>query len=207
MEKYGILGAEGGGGVMLIAFGANAPSQAGAPLDAIAQALSHLESSGARIMRFSRLYQSPAWPAGSGPDYVNAAAMISTPLSSQAFLRHILTIEDQMGRVRVERWGPRPIDLDLIACGDMIFPDPVEWRRWADMTPAQIAETQTPELILPHPRAHQRAFVLKPLRDIAPDWRHPILGLTAADLAADLSDADMQAVSPVEDTEIFAKWR
>ncbi len=107
------------------------------------------------LERQSHLYRTaPVGPPQ--PDYINACAVVSTTLESHTLLTTLLTIEQQFGRVRLERWGPRLLDLDLLLYDDQIL--------------------DTPSLQLPHPRMHERAFVLVPLAEIAPSWVHPLMG-------------------------------
>ncbi len=106
------------------------------------------------LERQSHLYcTAPVGPPQ--PDYVNACAVVATTLEPHTLLTTLLTIEQQFGRVRLERWGPRLLDLDLLLYDDQIL--------------------DTPSLQLPHPRMHERAFVLVPLAEIAPQWIHPVI--------------------------------
>ena len=115
-------------------------------------------------MRRSRWWQSAAWPDPAAPAYLNAVAIVETPLSPRALMARLLQVEAEFGRRRTEPNAPRTLDLDLIAYGRQL-----------------IAE---PGLAVPHPRAHERLFVMGPLAEIAPDWVHPVMGQTAAALAA-----------------------
>ena len=102
------------------------------------------------------------------PRYLNAVVRIGTLLSPRATLRRLLEIEELLGRVRREQWGAREIDLDLLLYGDRIVADGA--------------------LRVPHPRLHERAFVLMPLAELAPDSYHPQMARTAAELLADLPE-------------------
>jgi 2-amino-4-hydroxy-6-hydroxymethyldihydropteridine diphosphokinase len=103
------------------------------------------------------------------PRFLNAALLLETTLSPTELLRELLAIEHRMGRDRtnVPAKGPRLIDLDLLFYDDVVL--------------------TTNELTLPHPAMHERAFVLSPLAEIAPNWRHPILRESVASLLANLS--------------------
>jgi 2-amino-4-hydroxy-6-hydroxymethyldihydropteridine diphosphokinase len=108
-------------------------------------------------------------PVGGNADqdwFYNRVAVIHTDLEAIPLLRTLIDIEGVLGRVRVERWGPRLIDLDLL------FRDQ--------------QTVDAPELILPHPRLHERGFVLYPLAEVAPNWCHPLLGLTVTELVEKL---------------------
>ncbi|MBW4707282.1 2-amino-4-hydroxy-6-hydroxymethyldihydropteridine diphosphokinase [Roseobacter sp. YSTF-M11] len=174
--------------IALIALGSNTPSGAGDPTETVEKAVAAIAQSVGVIRGVSRLYATPAFPVGSGPDFVNAALAVSTGLSAPRVIEILHGIEAQMGRLRHERWAPRTLDLDLIALGDRLLPDAQTHETWRSMPLAQ-QMTQTPDrLIVPHPRVQERAFVLVPLTDVAPDWVHPALNLSVAQMLAALPD-------------------
>ena len=104
-------------------------------------------------------------PLGQGP-YLNAAAGLQTTLRPRELLELLLAIERRLGRVRAERWGPRTLDLDLLLYDDRVIDEP--------------------GLRVPHPRMHERLFVLRPLAAIAPSARHPVLGTTVREILDNL---------------------
>lgn len=184
-------------GHALIALGANLPGEEGPPEITLRSALSVLEQAGVRLLRVSRFYRTPCFPVGAGPDYVNAAAAISTGLSPEALLALLHATEAGFGRARELRWGMRTLDLDLLALDGAVLPDLATWSHWQGL-PAEAQRLHAPqELILPHPRMHERAFVLVPLAEIAPEWQHPVLGLTVAAMCENLPLADRKAVKPL----------
>ncbi|WP_295952843.1 2-amino-4-hydroxy-6-hydroxymethyldihydropteridine diphosphokinase [uncultured Xanthomonas sp.] len=104
-----------------------------------------------RLLRASQLYRSPAWGREDQPDFINAAALVTTTLSAPELLQALLELEHRHGRQRLpgERWGPRTLDLDLLLYAEAVI--------------------DLPGLQVPHPFLHQRAFVLLPLAEIAAD--------------------------------------
>jgi len=167
-------GPEGEQGMILIGLGANLPSPAGGPVETLKAALHAISGGGARVADLSRFYRSAPVPPSGQPDYVNAVARVETGLDAAELLGLLHRVEAGFGRVRRLRNDARPLDLDLIAYGNEI-------------------RTGSPEL--PHPRMADRAFVLLPLADIAPDWRHPVTGTPLADLIARLPEG--QDISPL----------
>ena len=180
-----------------IAAGGNSTSPAGDPAKTIAAALADITRDIGPIVAISRFFRTPAFPPGSGPDFVNAAVIAVKSLEPAAALDALHRIEARYGRVRQVRWGARTLDLDLIAMGDRVLPDAATLREWMDL-PASEQSVRAPDrLILPHPRLQDRAFVLIPLAEIAPNWRHPLSGRTVAGMAAALAEAEKAAVCPL----------
>ena len=153
--------------MILMALGANLPTAAyGPPEGALGEALRRLAARGAPARARSRLWRSSPVPASAQPDYVNAVARLETALAPRALLEAMLTVEQELGRVRRERWGARTLDLDLLAYDAAIL--------------------DARKLTLPHPRLAERAFVLLPLAEVAPGWRHPASGRAVEDLIRSL---------------------
>jgi 2-amino-4-hydroxy-6-hydroxymethyldihydropteridine diphosphokinase len=183
----------------LVALGANLPFDGSPPAQTLARAVAALAEEGVTLLGLSRFFATPCFPAGAGPDYVNAAALLQTDSADDlaSILGRLHTVEARFGRKRAQRWGMRTLDIDLLAVGDSVQPDAGTQDRWREMPQeAQIATTPD-QLILPHPRIQDRAFVLVPLADIAPDWVHPRTGLSVRQMLAALPAEDRDAVKPL----------
>lgn len=182
----------------LIALGANLPSNGRQPEIVLPAALDAIADEGVRVTARSRLFRTPCFPVGAGPDYVNAAAVLHSDLAPGDLLALLHRVETQFGREREVRWGMRTLDLDLLAMGDQVVPDRTVLGQWMDLPPEDQVRQAPDRLILPHPRLQDRAFVLVPLNDVAPDWRHPVLGRTVAQMCADLPPETRAEVVPIE---------
>ncbi|MBR9762066.1 MAG: 2-amino-4-hydroxy-6-hydroxymethyldihydropteridine diphosphokinase [Rhodobacteraceae bacterium] len=181
----------------LVALGGNLEPTLVGTAEILRSALRSLGEEPARITRMSRFFRSPAFPAGSGPDYVNAAVSLVSPETPQTLLARLHQIEADHGRERKSRWGARVLDLDLLACGDQVLPDAATQAAWRAL-PLDQQMTRAPEgLILPHPRLQDRAFVLVPLAEVAPDWVHPLLHKSVTEMCGDLPQTDRAALSPL----------
>lgn len=169
--------------MILVGLGGNLPSpRHGDPRQTLQAALDALADRGVAPLRRSRWYRSAPVPDHGDPWFVNAVASVRTNLEPAALLATLLDVEAGFGRVRGERDAPRIIDLDLLTYNTV---------RTRGKT------TVAGNLQLPHPRLHARAFVLVPLAEIAPGWRHPVLGRTVEELIADLPPG--QRIEPIED--------
>jgi len=166
---------------VLIALGANVPGPCGAPLTTLNVAISKLSDAGVVVERVSPVVVTKAFPPSDQPDFVNAVALGYSALEPSAILCGLHEIERALGRVREVPWGPRPIDLDLLAVADVVTAG-----YWIAARRGDVPGEPDAGFILPHPRLHLRSFVLEPLCAIAPDWRHPALGLSAAAMLARL---------------------
>jgi len=159
--------------MILIALGANLSSpRHGTPRETCEAALATLQANGVRIVRRSRWYRSAPVPPSGQPPFVNGVVEVATDLPPADLLSLLHRIEAEFGRVRRQRNEARVLDLDLLAHGDRVS------------TPGEVPE-------LPHPRLADRAFVVLPLADVAPDWRHPVTGLSPADMATRLPPGQM----------------
>lgn len=185
------------GSSLIICLGANLPTDIARPAETLRIAISRISRIGIAVTAVSRFYATPCFPAGAGPDYVNAAIAGRTRLTPQEVLVRLHEIESAHGRNRKTRWGQRTLDLDLAVYDDLVRPDLEGWRRWAELAPQDQQLAAPDRLILPHPRMQDRAFVLVPMCDIAPDWRHPVFGTTVARMTADLPAGDRAAVIPL----------
>lgn len=128
---------------------------------------------GARVEAESRVYETPAWGYKDQPDFLNMVVKAETGLQPDDLLAYLKRIERRLGRIATFRWGPRLIDIDILFYGDGVW--------------------NSSGLIIPHPRLHERAFVLVPMMDIAPDLVHPVLGQTIRQLVGGI---DASGVRP-----------
>jgi 2-amino-4-hydroxy-6-hydroxymethyldihydropteridine diphosphokinase len=151
----------------VIALGSNLRGEYNSSLELLDAALHRLPNIGFRLIQNSPWWQSPAWPNPADPAYLNGIALVETSHDPRAALEALLKLERAFGRKRTSSNAPRTLDLDLIAMGRTVMNER--------------------GLVLPHPRAHLRGFVMGPLAQIAPQWIHPGLGRSACDLAQTVS--------------------
>ena len=163
--------------MIFVAIGANLPSSDGVqPLETCRRAAAALDGvAGLRVVGLSRWYQTAPVPPSGQPPYINGVASLDGAVLPEILLAALQRIEHRFGRVRTGINAARTLDLDIIAMDGLV--------------------RAAPDPILPHPRMHGRAFVLAPLLDLAPDWRHPVLGQTARALLAGLPDQGVNALA------------
>ena len=154
---------------VFVALGANMPFDGVAGPQLLARAVGAMQAAGLVPRALSGVWETEAWPQGSRqPDYYNAVAELDgAGLEPQPLYAVLSQIERNFGRERREKWAPRTLDLDIVAMDRFVG--------------------TFDGITLPHPRMEDRAFVLAPLAEIAPDWRHPASGLAAGDLLAALA--------------------
>lgn len=181
----------------VIALGGNLSFDQNPPEVTLRNAVQELSDRGVVIRDKSRFFTTPCFPAGAGPDYINAAISINTNLSPVALLTLLHAVEAKFGRARAQRWGMRTLDLDLICYGGEVLPDRAGYQAWLQLDPARQAELAPDRLILPHPRLQERGFVLVPMAEIAPDWRHPLSGLSVREMLAVLPAEELAEIRPL----------
>lgn len=155
--------------MIVIALGANLPSKYGPPAAGLRAALTRLGERGLEVAAVSSFYKTPAWPDPADPAFVNAVAVLRTGLQPVELLNLLHEVETEFGRLRSAPNSPRTLDLDLIDHDGKVMSGAVD---------------------LPHPRLTERSFVLAPLAEVAPGWRHPVTGEGAGALLARLPGRD-----------------
>ena len=152
--------------MIVIGFGANIPSKVGSPLETCEAAIIELETRGIKVVKRSRWWRTEPIPVSDQPWFVNGVAVVETKLEPEELLAELHQVENAFGRKRMQINDPRTLDLDLLAYDDLVIDKPLD---------------------LPHRRMHNRAFVLMPLKEVAPEWRHPRTKRSIDEMLAELS--------------------
>ncbi|MEZ5813714.1 MAG: 2-amino-4-hydroxy-6-hydroxymethyldihydropteridine diphosphokinase [Alphaproteobacteria bacterium] len=161
--------------MILIGLGANLPSRFGGPEDTLRAAVSTIRAEGVRVVKESSVWLSAPVPVSDQPWYRNAVIAVQTDMGAFELLKCLQRIEGDFGRERSVRNAPRVLDLDLLAYRDVVI--------------------EGEGLRLPHPRMEGRAFVLMPLAEVAPRWRHPVTGMFVQDLIEKLPEGQEIEIS------------
>lgn len=151
---------------ILLGIGANYPGPWGTPSATINRALRNLNEKGVALVAVSEFYETAAVGRAGQPPYVNAVARIETTMPPESLLRRLKQMEREAGRRGGSPWGPRTLDIDILDYRGRV-------QNW-DGTVPRFARAGARPLVLPHPWIENRPFVLRPLLDVAPDWRHPV---------------------------------
>lgn len=181
----------------IVAIGSNQRLINSSSSDVLITALSRIAVSVGSVTSLSRFFQTPAFPKGSGPDFVNAALLVRAQGSADEILGKLHAIEHEFGRVRETRWGQRTIDIDLIAVEQKIIPNSETFRKWQLLPFSQQSKIAPDQLILPHPRMQDRAFVLGPMMEICPDWVHPVIQKSVSQMYDELDSRDKAELMPL----------
>lgn len=163
--------------MILISLGANMPGPCGSPRETLAAVPAALAKRGIKVTSISRQWLTAPVPMSADPWYHNAVAVVETKLTPEGLIQALKDTEQAMGRADFTQNAPRALDLDLIAYDDVVL--------------------STQSLYLPHPRLQERAFVLLPLMEIAPDWAHPVSGKSVSQMIKALPKG--QEARPVDE--------
>ena len=131
-----------------------------------------------RVLNQSPVYETPPWGLTTQPAFLNMVLKGQTALAPVELLKHLKHLETELGRLPAVRWGPRRIDMDILLYDKQIL--------------------DTPELTIPHPHLHERAFVLVPLADLEPDLVHPVLGVSIDQLRSAVDTAGVKRFEPTD---------
>lgn len=164
--------------MILVGLGSNVDGPWGTPRETVMRALAELDRPPCRLAKASRLILTSPLGVTDQPPFVNAVALIETALAPAALLDHLNDLELEADRRRTLRWGPRTLDLDLLDYDGQVI------------AAEDGVRTRHGLLVLPHPGIPDRPFVLGPIAEIAPQWRHPVTGKSAAEMLAALAEGD-----------------
>ena len=177
-----------------VAAGSNLAVGGSSPFCVLSRAFAALGKARLTPVQTSTVYRTPAVP--SGPDFANAVVEVQSALAPDEIVARLHRVERAFERDRSQRWAARTLDLDLLAVGDRVLPDRATYEHWRSLPPEKQRLRAPERLILPHPRLQDRAFVLVPWAEIAPDFVPPALGRSVAELCRALPKAEVAAIRP-----------
>lgn len=183
--------------IVYLAFGSNQADRLEQSVEIIRSSYALLSDKSVNITTISPFFQTPAFPTGNGPDYVNSVVRAETELNPHDLLSVLHDIETRLGRKRNRRWEERIIDIDILDCQGRILPTPEIYSHWRDLA-LDLQKSTWPEgLILPHPRIQDRGFVLVPLKTVAPNWVHPVTDETIDRLIKRIPPEDLKKIKQI----------
>lgn len=179
--------------MILIALGANTPGHMGSPLQTIRWAIGEMTKVQLSVMSISSFYRTKAVGQQGQADYINGVVRVHAMMSAPNILKNLKRIENRAGRERYQNgtskhWGPRPLDLDIVDYKGAISRNFQSCN--SDYRETKKMKIRQCHLVLPHPRAHLRPFVIRPILDIHPFWHHPVSGQSACSLWTRLRQSD-----------------
>ena len=185
--------------MIVIALGGNVRGRHGGPRRTLRWALERLDEEPVRLLRASRLWRCAPFGPVAQPPFINAVAIIETTLSPRALMRFLKRLENEAGRRRGPRWGPRALDLDLIDYRGLVRRPTAAGGQARGLAAHAM---QRRGLMLPHPGIAERAFVLAPLAEVAACWRHPVTGRSAEQMLSALPERVRAMCRPLKEDDV-----
>ena len=179
----------------VVVLGSNLSSEFGNSAETLKKCAGEMRSSPAiESLLESNWYISSSFLDKREPRYVNVGIQFSTNLEPIELLNFTSGLENKYGRKRQRRWGPRTCDIDILLCDQLILPNKLNFKKWLNLNLSDQIRLVPNELILPHPRLQERAFFLKPLNDLQPDWIHPFLKMNAKEMLDSIPLNELESI-------------
>ena len=183
----------------VVVLGSNLPSEFGNSAETLKKCAGEMRSYPAICSLLeSNWYISSSILDEREPRYVNVGIRFSANLEPKELLNFTSDLENKYGRKRQRRWGPRTCDIDILLCDQLILPDKLNFKKWLNLDLSDQIRIVPNELILPHPRLQERAFFLKPLNDLKPDWIHPFLKMNAKEMLDSLPSNELENIIKIK---------
>ena len=183
----------------VVVLGSNLPSKFGNSSETLKKCMDEIRSySAIQCLLESNWYISSSFVDEREPKYVNVGILLNTNLKPIDLLNYTSGLENKYERKRERRWEPRTCDIDILLCDQLILPNKTHFRKWLKLDFSDQIEISPNELILPHPRLQERAFFLKPLNDLQPDWIHPFLGMKAKEMLDSLPPNELKNIEEMK---------
>ena len=182
----------------VVVLGSNLPSKFGNSAETLKKCVDEIRSyPSIKSLLESNWYISSSLIDDKEPRYVNVGIRFNTNLNPIDLLNYTSGLEKRFGRKREKRWEPRTCDIDILLCNQLILPNKAHFQKWLKLDFSDQIKLSPNELILPHPRLQERAFFLKPLIDLQPDWIHPFLGMKAKEMLDSLPPNELENIKEI----------